>query len=83
MTTVWGLVSSLVLLVLTLWVFFRMAEVATLPSFHCKRRAKCIKAQEGRFLYVLGHEIFMERVSSLYSHALIGRIEYCRMNKAS
>ena len=60
-----------------------MAKVAALPRFRRKRRAKCIKAQEGCFHYVLGHDIFMERVSSLCSRAIAGRLEYCRMSKAA
>ena len=52
-----------------------MVEVVALPPFRRKRRAKCIKAQEGRFRYVLGHDIFMERVSSLCSRTLVRRLE--------
>ena len=60
-----------------------MAEVAAQPCFRRKRRSKCIKAQEGCFQYVLGHDIFMECVSSLCTRALVSRLEYCRMNKAA
>ena len=60
-----------------------MAEVAALPRFRRKCRSKCVKAQEGHFRYVLGHDIFMERVSSLCTRALVGRLEYCGMNKAA
>ena len=47
-----------------------------------KRSTKNIKALEGRFRYVVGHDIYLDRVTSLCSRALVGRLEYARMNKA-
>ena len=58
-----------------------MKEQNTLSRSRRKRNTKCIKAQEGRFRFVLGHDIYMDRVSSLCTRALIGRLEYARMNK--
>ena len=52
-------------------------------SFRQKRNSKCVKAQEGRYRYVLGHDVFMDCVTSLCSRALVGRLEYRKMNKAS
>ena len=46
-----------------------------------KRHARNIKTLDGRFCYVLGHDIFMDQVSSLCSRALVGRLEYCRLGK--
>ena len=52
----------------------KMHEQTSPPRYRRKRNAKCIKAQEGRYRYVLGHDIYMERVSALCSRALIGRL---------
>ena len=60
-----------------------MADFAVPFCFRRKRHAKCIKSREGRFHFVLGHDIFMDRVSSLCSRALVGHLEYCRMGKAT
>ena len=65
-----------------LWVSI-MVDFLIPTSFCCKRHAKCIKSQEGRFCFVLGHDIFMDRVSLLCSWALVGRLEYCKMGKAA
>ena len=46
-----------------------------------KRKSKCIKASAERYRYVLGHDIFLDRVSTLCSRALVGRLEYCKMDK--
>ena len=60
-----------------------MAESSATPRFHRKRCTKCIRAQEGRLHYVLERDIFMDHVSSLCAHALVGRLEYCRLDKAA
>ena len=60
-----------------------MAEDGKSRRFRQKRKSKCIKVQAGRYRYVLGHDVFLDRVSSLCSRALIGRLEYCKMDKAS
>ena len=46
-----------------------------------KRNAKNIKTLEGKFCYVLGHDVYMEHMTSLCSRALVGRLEYCHMSK--
>ena len=46
-----------------------------------EHHAKYIKSQEGPFCFVLGHDIFMDRVSLLCSGALIEKLEYCTMGK--
>ena len=46
-----------------------------------KRRTKGIKAQEGKYHFVLGHDTYMDRVKSLYTRALVGRLEYCHLGK--
>ena len=52
------------------------------PAHHChKRNAKNIKTLEGNFRYVLGHDVYMECVTSMCSQALLGRLEYCHMSK--
>ena len=51
-------------------------------SYFCRRRhAKNIKTHEGRFRFVLGQDIFMDRVSSLCTRALVRHLEYYRMGK--
>ena len=51
-------------------------------SHHCrKRKVKGIKSLLGKFRYVLGHDIFMDRVDSLCSRALVGRLEYVHMGQ--
>ena len=47
---------------------------------HVKRHSKSIKAQEVRFHYIFGRDIYMNRVGALCSRALIGRLEYCTMS---
>ena len=46
-----------------------------------KQNAKNIKTLEGKFCYVLSHDVYMERVTSMCSKALVGRVEYFRMSK--
>ena len=60
-----------------------MSEQAPPSCFCRKRNLKCIEAQDGHFRYVLGHNIYMERVTSLCSRALVGRLEYAWMNKSA
>ena len=54
-------------------------EVSSYP--HNKRKEKAIKAQGGHFIYVLGHDVYMEQVEALCNKALIGKLEYCRLGK--
>ena len=44
-------------------------------------KAKGIKTLSGKFCYVLGHDIFMDRVTSLCSRALVGTLEYYHLGK--
>ena len=60
-----------------------MTENGLNQRFRRKRKSKCIKVQESRFRFVLGHDVFLDRVTTLCSRALIGRLEYCKMDKAS
>ena len=55
-----------------------------IPRSHScwKRNAKHIKAQEGHYRFVLGHDIYMDRVSTVCTCALIGSLEYARMNRS-
>ena len=46
-----------------------------------RRKAKAYKALEGKLRFVVGHDVYMERVEALYSRALIGILEYCQMDK--
>lgn len=62
----------------TLWVdllrVLLMADIGASFHFPRKRHAKSIKTHDGRFRFVLGHDIYMDRVSSLCSRALVGRL---------
>ena len=46
-----------------------------------RRSAKALKVREGKLRFVLGKDIFLDRVEALCKHALIGRLEYTRMEK--
>ena len=46
-----------------------------------RRSAKAHKVREGKLRFVLGRDIFMDRVEALCTRALIGRLEYTRMGK--
>ena len=46
-----------------------------------RRKAKSLKALEYKPRFVLGHDVFMEKVGTLCHRALIGRLEYCSMTK--
>ena len=48
---------------------------------HHRRNAKAHKVREGKLRFVLGRDIFMDRIEALCSHALIGRLEYTQMGK--
>ena len=45
------------------------------------RKAKAYKTLEGKLRYVVGRDIYMDRVEALSRHALIGRLEYVSMEK--
>ena len=58
-----------------------MEDKKALVCHRCKWNAKNIKTLEGKFLFVLRHDVYMESVTSLCSRALVGRLEYCHMSK--
>ena len=45
------------------------------------RKAKAYKTMEGKLRYVVGRDIYMDRVEALSRHALIGRLEYVSLEK--
>ena len=49
--------------------------------FQRRRKAKAFKTLEGKLRYVVGRDIYMERVEALSRRALIGRLEYVSMEK--
>ena len=57
------------------------ATTSTLARSHHHRKAKAHKVLEGKLQFVMGHDVFMERVEALCSQELIGRLEYCQMGK--
>ena len=57
------------------------ATTVTCACSRRRRKAKAYKALEGKLRFVMGCDVFMERVEALCSRALIGRLEYCQMDK--
>ena len=55
----------------------------TPSAAHSRRRqkAKAHKILEGKLRFVVGRDVYMDRVEALCSRALIGRLEYCSMDK--
>ena len=49
--------------------------------FRCRRKAKAHKILEGKLRYVVGLDIYLDRVEALCSRALIGKLEYVSMDK--
>ena len=49
--------------------------------FHRRRKVKAHKILEGKLRFVLGRDIYLDRVEALCSHALIGILEYVSMDK--
>ena len=49
--------------------------------FRRRRKAKAHKTLEGKLWYVVGRDVYMDRVEALCSCALIGKLEYCSMDK--
>ena len=41
-----------------------------------RRKDKSLKALENKPRFVLGHDVFMEKVETLYSRALIGKDDF-------
>ena len=50
-------------------------------SGHCRRKDKALKTLDLKRQFVLGHDIYMEKVGSLCRRTLIGRKEYCSLSK--
>ena len=46
-----------------------------------RHKAKALKALNLKPRYVLGHDVFMDKVETLCSRALIGRLEYYSMSR--
>ena len=46
-----------------------------------QRKEKALKASAFKPRFSLGHDVFMDRVESLCSRALIGRLEYISLSK--
>ena len=46
-----------------------------------KRQLKNLKAREGRLNYVVGRDVYIDRVGELCSRALVGRLEYATLDK--
>ena len=44
-------------------------------------KSKALKALELKPRFVLGHDVFMDKVETLCRRALIGRLEYCSLSK--
>ena len=53
----------------------------TAARFRHRRKAKAHKILEGKLRYVVGRDIYLDRVEALCSRALIGRLEYVSMDK--
>ena len=49
--------------------------------FRCQRKAKAHKILEGKLRYVVGRDIYMDRVEALCSRAFISGLEYVSMDK--
>ena len=47
----------------------------------CRRNANAHTVLEGKLHFVLGPDVYMDRVEALCSRALIGRLEYVQMGK--
>ena len=49
--------------------------------YSSRRKAKALKASEHKPHFVLGHNVYLDKVETLCRRALIGRLEYCTMSK--
>ena len=50
-------------------------------SSRARRNVKTMKSLEAKRIYVLGRDVYMDRVEALCCMALEGQIEYCCMGK--
>ena len=46
-----------------------------------RRNSKALKALEGKLNFVVGRDIYFDRIEALCSRALIGRLEYASLDK--
>ena len=53
----------------------------SLHSSCARQKAKGLKALEEKHGFVLGHDVFFNKVETLWRRALIGRLEYLSMSK--
>ena len=49
--------------------------------FHRRRKAKAHKILDGKLRFVVGRDIYLDRVEALCARALVGRLEYASMDK--
>ena len=49
--------------------------------FRRRRKEKAHKVLDGKLRFVVGHDIFLDKVEALCARALIGRLEYASMDK--
>ena len=45
-----------------------------------RRKTKSLKARDGTLDFVVGRDIYLDRINALCSRALIGRLEYASMD---
>ena len=50
-------------------------------TFCTRRNSKAVKALEAKCNYVLGRDVYMDKVEALCYRALVGRLEYYNLNK--
>ena len=55
--------------------------VGGVACFQRRRKAKAHKVLNGKLRYVVGRDIYLDRVEALCSRVLIGRLEYASMDK--
>ena len=46
--------------------------------YRAQRKTKAIKALEAKRHFVLGWDIFLDKVEMLCNHALVSQLEYCK-----
>ena len=46
-----------------------------------RRQNKTLKAREGRLGFVVGRDVYLDRIDALCARALIGRLEYAALDK--
>ena len=56
------------------------AEGQHADRFRRRRKTKSLKARDGTLDFVVGRDIYLDRIHALCSRALIGRLEYASMD---